>query len=60
MVHKLLMAVLLLALVASFAAGYALAISLMVMRGVIWWEVLGQKKKHPLTRVFSESNIFSC
>ena len=35
MVHKLLMAILLLALVASFAAGYVLAISLMVMRGVI-------------------------
>ena len=38
--HKLLMAILLLllALVASFAAGYVLAISLMVMRGVILWE----------------------
>lgn len=32
--HKLLVAILLLALAASFAAGYVLAINLMMMRGV--------------------------
>lgn len=32
--HKLLVAIILLALAASFAAGYVLAINLMMMRGV--------------------------